>query len=290
METQRSREEQQQLRNLDVESLAKLVFRLLKQRLREQGTLPDYSWTSLGLRETLFPDADPRQSAFDRVKLLDAIGLLERKGLVMKDDSYSWMRNREIAEFGVHLTSNGMKSDFDDEILLLVDKPQEIIDALEQDIGTLDNVVRQYFLESLRAYQVELHIAFVLCLGVASERAVDWLAESLKEICSETHHQNLEKKMKGNISGLTKYLSDTIVPSVFNENDTFAKELKKQLDWLARIYRENRNEAGHPKNVVQNWSRENQHVLLSQFPRYITTICKAIRQCCAKSESTADGH
>lgn len=277
-----SEEQRQQTRQMDVESLAKFVFRLLKQRLREKGALPDYSWTSLGLRKCLFSDAGPAQTAYDRVRFLEAIALLERRGLVIKDDSHSWLRNLPLAEFAVHLTTIGKKSDFG-EILLLVDKPQEIVDALEQEIGKLDNVVRQYYLESLRAYQEELYIASVFCLGAASERAIHWLAEAI-ESYSQKYQKEIEKRRSGEISRLIKYLSDSVIPNIFEDSD----ELKDRLDRLAGIYRENRNEAGHPKNVAQNWSREDQDILLLQFRRYITTICKAIEECRANSKPTTN--
>ena len=275
-----SEEQRQQTRQMDVESLAKFVFRLLKQRLREEGDLPDCSWTSLGLRERLFSDADPTQTAYDRVRFLEVIVLLERRGLVIRDDSHSWLRNLPLAEFAVHLTTIGKKSDFD-EILLLVDKPQEIVDTLEQEVGRLDDVVRQYYLESLRAYQEELYIASVFCLGAASERAIHWLAEAI-ESYSEKYQKEIEKRRSGEISRLIKYLSDSVIPNIFEDSD----ELKDRLDRLAGIYRENRNEAGHPKNVAQNWSRGDQEILLLQFRRYITTICKAIAECRVHNKPT----
>ena len=284
MEIPRSKEELQQIRNMDVESLSRLVFRMVKQRLREQGTLPDNSCTSLGLRDSLFPDTNPIQSSYDRVKLLEAIVLLERRGLVVKDDSYSWMRDRHVGEFAIHLTSIGMKSKCD-EILLLVDNPEQIVGALEQEIGTLDNTVRQYYLESLRAYQEGLYISSVICLGAATERAIHWLAEGI-ESYSEKYQKGIESKRNRSIFQLTKYLSGNVIHNIFEDN----KELKDRLDGLAGVYCENRIEAGHPKNVMQNWSREDQEILLLQFCRYITTICKAILECHAKGESTASGH
>ena len=282
MKTRFSEEQKQQIQQTDVESLSRFVFRLLKQRLREEGPLPSYSWTSLGLRKRLFPEAGPTQTAYDRIRFLEAIVLLERRGLVIRDDSHSWLRDRPLAEFAVHLTTIGKKSDFDDERLLLVDKPQEIVGTLEQEIGPLDDVVRQYYLESIRAYQEELYISSVICLGAASERAIHWLAEAI-ESNSEKYREKIEKR-RYEISRLIEYLSNSVIPNIFEDSD----ELKDRLDRLAGIYRENRNKAGHPKNVVQNWSREDQEILLLQFRRYITTICKAIEECRANNKPTTE--
>ena len=100
-------EERQRIREMEVEPLAKYVFHLLKQRLRQMGSRPDYSWASLGLKERLFPNADSIESSYDRVRFLEAIVLLEKRGLVVRDDSYAWLRDRPSAEFAVHLTSIG---------------------------------------------------------------------------------------------------------------------------------------------------------------------------------------
>ena len=304
MEIQRGREEQQQIRNMDVESLARFVFRLLKENpdLNHPHRY-DFSRPFLSIRETLFPDAAITQYRHDHVHLLEAVVLLERRGLVVRDFSYPptipKSREKELAgasdrvesqvigppdRFGVHLTSIGMKTQWD-EISLLVDKPQETVDTLERKIGTLDSVVKQYYLESLRAYQGELYIASVLCIGVASERAIHWLAESI-ESHSEQYQGEIKKRRCGDIFRLTKYLSDNVIPNILEDNNN----LKNQLDSLAGIYRQNRNEAGHPKNVVPNWPREDQEIFLIQFRRYITTICEAISKCRAKSDSAASSH
>ena len=304
MEISRDKEKQRQLREMDVESLAKLVFRLLKESVYlNHPHRYDFSSTFLGIRENLFPDAELTQYRHDHVHLLEAVVLLEKRGLVVRDFSYPptvpKSREKEIPgtfnrdepqvispldRFGVHLTSIGIKTKWD-EISLLVDKPQETINSLEQKIGILDNVVKQYYLESLRAYQEGLYIASVLCLGVASERAIRWLAESI-EFHSEQYQEGIKKRRSGKISRLTEYLSDTVIPIIFGNDGRFEGELKNQLNELGKIYRENRNEAGHPRNVVPDFPRENQEIFLIQFRKYITTICKAIAECHAKNSTT----
>ena len=154
--------------------------------------------------------------------------------------------------------------------------------ALEQKIGGLDDVVRQYYLESLRAYQEELYISSVICLGAASERAIHWLAEAI-EANFQNYRTQIQRKRKGSIAGLTKYLSNGVVPIIFSYDKGFAKELEERLDRLAEVYRENRNEAGHPKTVEQRWLNEDQGCLLLYFRRYIATISTAITKCCVKS-------
>ena len=287
-----SEEQRQQTPQMDVECLAKFLFCCLKERIASASHPPDSSFPVVELRKDLFPGereeqtCDEKQSRDNHRRLLEVVALLERRGLVVRDSSYL------ASPFGnfnhppavdrsivyVYLTSIGMNSDFDGEILLLVDKPEEIVSALEKKIGTLDDVARQYYLESLRAYQEGLYISSVICLGAASERAIHWLAESVKADCTETDQKNIEKRLNGNISVLTEYLSNNIIPNLFEDDKKFRGELKNRLDGFGKVYRENRNEAGHPKTVDQSWLREDQEMLLLHFRRYITTICKAIEK------------
>ena len=290
-----SEEQRQQTRQMDVESLAKFVFRFVKKRISSAGH--NHPLFVVGLRQILFPGGQENQSSDDHSKLLEAIALLERRGLVVRECSYSEPRRLSPPPYthqvdesivSVYLTSIGMKSDFDDEILLLVDKPQEIVGTLEQEIGPLDDVVRQYYLESIRAYQEELYISSVICLGAASERAIHWLAEAI-ESNSEKYQKGIKSKRNENIYALTKYLSDTIIPNIFGNDKKFAGELKNRLDGLATVYRENRNDAGHPTRIVdQSWLRDDQDRLLIHFRKYITTICKAIEECRANNKPTTE--
>ena len=137
----------------------------------------------------------------------------------------------------------------------------------------------------LRAYALikrdcTSHQCFVSVLP--RRRAIHWLAESI-ELHSEQYHKEIKKRRTGNISRLTEYLSDTVIPIIFVDDKRFEAELKNQLNELGEIYRKNRNQAGHPRNVVPNWPREDQEILLIQFRRYITTIYKAIEECQAKT-------
>ena len=269
-----SEQERQQVREMEVESLAKFVFRHLKEKLDPNPERARHYYSVNGLRQALFPGGRKNQSSFDHAKLLETVTLLDRRGLVVRDCSYPWHAVNGNTCI-VYLTSIGMKSDFDGEVLLLVDKPEEIVGALEQKVGNLDEVVRQYYLESLRAYQEGLYISSVICLGAASERAIHWLAESI-ESYSETYQEQIEKRRNGNIFRLTDYLCNSVIPNIFGDDKEFAGELKDLLDGLGNLYRENRNEAGHPKAIYQSWLEEDQGRLLIYFRRYITTICEAI--------------
>ena len=188
------------------------------------------------------------------------------------------LRGGDKDRFVVYLTSIGIKSKIDDDVILLVDKPEETVGKLEDSVESLDDIVRQYYLESIRAFQAGLYISSVIDLGVASERAILWLAESI-EPYSGPDQAGIKKRRKGHILELIKYLSSTVIPNTFGADKAFAEELKKRLNGLGDVYRENRNDAGHPQTVDQtSWLEEDQGPLLIYFRKYITTICEAIKR------------
>lgn len=103
--------EEQQLREMDIEPLAKYVFRWLKENPNlNQPHRYDFSSTFLGIRESLFPDAELTQYRHDHVHLLEAVVLLERRGLVVRDFSYppTAPKSRE-KEFQEQLTAANLK-------------------------------------------------------------------------------------------------------------------------------------------------------------------------------------
>ncbi|RKU13510.1 hypothetical protein C6502_03875 [Candidatus Poribacteria bacterium] len=276
MPTSFTEAEKQQHRELDVESLATVVFRYLKDNPDSEPDGQDFYHSVDGLWNVLFPGERGGRSCSDYTHLLEAITLLERRGLVAKDICSYPHNMMGSHKYYIFLTSVGIKSRIDDEVILLVDKPEKIVGALEQRVSwDLDPVVRQYYIESLRAYQKGLYISSVICLGAASERAIHWLAESI-ESYSEKYRRKIETRRKGNISDLTEYLSHSVIPMIFAIDEEFAGELKELLDGLGTLYRKNRNKAGHPQSIRQSWSREDQEILLLQFRRYIATICEAI--------------
>ena len=262
-------EQQQPIAEMDIESIAKVVFRGLKRKPKTYLDELDFSVDVEDFR-VLFLYDDRYQVRSNDAKLLEAITLLERRGLVVRNVPEQG-RGGNPHQFIVYLTSIGIESNLEDEVILLVDKPEHMVRALEQEIDALDDVVRQYYLESIRAYQEGLYISSVICLGAASERAVHWLAESVGAY-SETRRNRIAEQR--NISQLTDYLSAATV-DIFDTDKDFGRKLKKHLEGLGSLYRENRNKAGHPQTVIQSWSRDDQQGLLVQFRPYITTICEA---------------
>ena len=138
-----SSDECERVSSMDINSLTVYLFRWLKENVNTDRTDAREFCSVQGLRRHLFPDRENNLVDQDEFKLSEAIANLERRRLVVR------VFERGTYCPGVCLTSIGMKSDVHDDILLLVDNPEDIVTALEQRIAGLDDVVRQYYLESL---------------------------------------------------------------------------------------------------------------------------------------------
>lgn len=200
------------------------------------------------------------------MKFYDAMAMLKRRGLFM-----SCSKSAEIG-----LTSVGERTAAGDDLFLaLVDDARELVDLLKDDIpGGLDEVVEQYYLESLRACQEGLYISSAICLGAASERAIDCLKEAV--VNCDSKHKALEKKWT---SDSVKYILTNIKEIV----DPIAEvqlrnDLKEQLELTERLYRINRNDVGHPRKVARSIGRCEQENCLWMFRRYAVTIFTAIAE------------
>ena len=207
------------------------------------------------------PTSEVRAS-FDP-RFYEAMSLLKRRGLLMQ--------YRESDH--ISLTSVGEESDFQDGILILIDSAQEILNSLKEQIPNLDPVVEQYYLHSLRSCQEGLYIASVICLGAASERIID----CLKDAIIDRYQQ-----YKGSLG--KKWTKDAVKQILRDFNCIFGQiidrqtqvDLREQLELTEKIYRRNRNEAGHPKSVPMDITRSEQENYLNSFRRYAITIFKSI--------------
>ena len=181
-----SDEERERMRSMDIDSFTIVLFRWFKANLNTWDTWNLYSFKGIG--RYLFPVSGGDIAEEDRVKIAEAIANLERKGLVVKvyDDAGRVCR--------ICLSSIGIKSHVDNDVLLLVDKPEEIVSALEQQISGLDDVVREYYLESLRAYQEELYFSSVICLGAASGASCTLVDRSHRNELGAVSDRNTKKR------------------------------------------------------------------------------------------------
>ena len=274
----------EQSEGVTISDLEKLILRQIKKILvrdaKRKDSNPRHEVVETILLPVLMAGIGPMKKNGDasnrtfKLKFYEAIARLKRRGLLMDVVGTSEYSDRH----GVYLTSVGERSVFDDGVLTLIDDAQEVVNTIKEAIPNLDDVVEQYFLESLRTCQEGCYIASVICLGAASERAIRCLADVVINR-DDRYQKDIENQRS--IFALTNYLSDKILEILkpienSNNTSTYRNELKEKLNGIAWIYRRNRNEAGHPLNVSQDWTRDEQECYLNQFRRYVCAVFKAI--------------
>ena len=178
-------------------------------------------------------------------------------------------------KYGRHyilLTSEGQKTDFSNDILIL-DNAQEIVNAFDNEISNSDPVVSQYYLESIRACQENLCISSAICLGGASERTIDLLAEAIAKRYPQ--FQNIEN---GRTAHKVNYLlaDKKRFRDIFDfvVDNSFKGDLTEKLK-MEYLFRLGRNDAGHPVCVAVI-ERYEQVCFLVSFRKYAKTIFRAI--------------
>ena len=80
-----SEEQRQRIREMDVEPRAKVVFSRLKGKYNPNPHSRGFFYNVRDLKKEIFPSGQDNQSNSDYTKLLEAIALLERRGLVVRD-------------------------------------------------------------------------------------------------------------------------------------------------------------------------------------------------------------
>ena len=254
-----------QQEQISIEELAQYIFRVIRENDSESERV---TFNLSNLEVQLCPKNRPGYKEDNEAfhwKFCEAINLLKQQGLLMD------VKAGAISNVG--LTCVGNKSNFDEGILMLVDDAYEVVQSLKEKTHNFDPVVEQYYLESLRTCQNGSYISSVICLGAASERIINCLAEAVVE-CMPECKKDIDSKHR--ISALTRHLLDNAADLFASLDLTLRNELKEKLTGLANIYRLNRNEAGHPSNVPQDWERDEQKCYLSQFRRLAVTCFKAI--------------
>lgn len=185
-------------------------------------------------------------------KFYEAVQLLRNRNLIMPEPGQS--------EDFVVLTENGKKEKTEEE-LLLAREVKEFPSFLRSKIPNVDFVVESYLLESIQAYQHNLLLCASFTLGVAAEKAILLLSESLVNFLNNS---KIEKDFKNlwSIKGKADKLKQLLVAQNIKEQILMTAETKGMpigerekrmfLDFdtamttLYGCYRVLRNEVGHP--------------------------------------------
>ena len=253
------------------EELGRMIFRFLKNLRNEykRERIP------LGELQAIFcPENKQNNPATDEcvcVKFYESVARLKLRGLLVEvdRDCFGYARGPLVC-----LTSVGERSNLDQGVIILIDDAKKVVRDLKEKVHNLDPVVEQYYLESLRTCQNGFYISSVICLGAAAQRTINCLPDTVVQ-----RYPQFEKEIDGNrryISRLTEHLVNHRKKLFVSLEPKMQNELTENLEGLADIYRKNRNAAGHPKDVPQDWDRCEQECYLSQFRRLAATCYEAI--------------
>lgn len=146
----------EQSERVNISDLEKLILRQIKKRLardaKQKESNPRHDVEEAIPLPALMGGIAPKEkpggtsNRIFKLKFYEAIARLKRRRLLMDVVGTPGYPSQP----GVCLTSVGERSDFDDGVLTLIDDAQEIVDKVKEKIPNLDDVVEQYFLESLR--------------------------------------------------------------------------------------------------------------------------------------------
>jgi len=264
----------EQRKNMPLDDLEKYIIRILcKLKNEQKGRHGKYLPINKGNLYNEFVrklDYAPEEDDPFAVKFSQAINKLEERELIVQLQSDSITK--------INLTSTGEQLCLaEDDNIIIIDDVTKLTQSLKEKVKNLDPIVEQYYEESIRSWKHDLNIASTICLGAASERAIRCLADAI--ICRKPEYEKDIGHNVFSIKAITDYISNKAI-SIFEsitDDRSFIVPLKDKLEGIARLYRINRNETGHPEKIQEINSDDQRHNLY-QFRQYITTVFEAINK------------
>jgi hypothetical protein len=223
------------------------------KKLRSAGLVEDESYASLHTKPSL---AIALMGAYQH---LIAVGYLVSKPNVQSGDTdHSWFGITESGKVWIN-SGNPMPEDHTKYMLVLDQTP------------SLDTIVRQFVLESLRTYNSQLFFASAVMLGAASEKIAYLLIDSVIVAVQDTQEKNRLTNMVNNdrsipklFSALTKHIERAkqagMPHSVHQGADTHLLSLQEAI-------RVQRNDSVHP--TAGQVSPESIYIALAALPAAI---------------------
>ena len=151
-------------------------------------------------------------------------------------DNWHW----RLSGLGIRAVSDGAWEPRD---------PEGYLTRLRKQTPAIDDKVLRYVEEALRAFNARCYLATSVMLGVASERSIDCLAESVLAARGESARRLANRMKDPRASQASRFVElrkvlDPLRPTLpAGTADTLT------LDAVADLLRVTRNEAGHPTDT-----------------------------------------
>ncbi len=238
-----------------------LVRTIMLERLRR-----DNNWQQLNSYD---PGFDPYVEYIgnSRTKLLvllqDVFWEFIIQGIIAPGSNLS---NPNLPWF--HITEYGRKVLGSGE--LLPHDPTNYLQRFREDVGAVDSTVEAYVSESLNCFIKGNHIASVVMLGVASERAFLLLCDAfLNAVSDPTEKNRFSAIIRANA---IKPKEDWVLNKIQDLQKARPRPLPDNVNIMLTVIfdfiRSQRNNLGHPQETPPKTTREEAFVNLRIFPGY----------------------
>lgn len=153
--------------------------------------------------------------------------------------------------------------------------PDSFLVHIKRVAPNLDEVALFYLAEGLECFQRGTYTASVVMLGVASEKLIFDLAESVQNALTGNESDNLLRVIEiGRISRIYEETMKRLSPRINKLPTSMSDGLESQIDGVFTTIRTHRNQAGHPSgNLVDRLTALG---LYSSFPFYCGRVSELI--------------
>jgi hypothetical protein len=270
-----------QQKGITIDDLSVVILRLLMGK-----SSPQPLWSNdVSVHWILHQVAEPSapQATYNsefRVKVYEAVHKLITENLMM-DDPFLPPYGFKGKDEKVRLTQKGSEVDIDGEITWEITPAKDYVNMILRRCGKLDKIAELYLEESYRSCQNGLVLSSVFLLGAVCERLVLLLADHLERLLRIPNPKNfrtntikisiVEVEVKKHLSELENKFkgSKTEVANI--------RSIKRSLDSLFAIYKECRNDVGHPDDNKPDITLQRQKAHLLAFPDFAQNIYKILK-------------
>ncbi len=156
----------------------------------------------------------------------------------------------------------------------IADSADKILSNLKNKIKNLDQVVGEYYAESIATFQQDLPLSCAFTLGASSERAIYLLAEAIKDYINNPSEIKAFEKVEWSIKRLNEYILKRLngISKNFKDKKELFQDIDSKLSTFFQYYRLTRNEVGHPKELPPSIDMETLKLYLKKYEEYLESV------------------
>lgn len=271
----------EQQKKISIDDLSVVILKLLKGKSSPQpfwANEVSVHWILHQVAEPSAPQAT--YNAEFRVKVYEAVHKLITENLMM-DDPFLPKDSFRGADKKVRLTQKGSEVDIDGEITWEIAPAKDYVNMVLRKCGKLDKIAELYLEESYLSCQNGLVLSSVFLLGAVCERLVLLLADHLERLLRIPNLKNfrtntikistVEMEVKKHLSELKNRFKGS------KAKVADIRSIERSLASLFAIYKECRNDVGHPDDNKPDITLQRQKAHLLAFPDFAQSVYKILK-------------